>query len=332
MSGTPDITVPDLTGRRAVVTGASDGIGLGIARRLAAAGAEVVLPVRNPHKGQAAITAIREQTPRASVSLRELDLSSLASVAALGATLRDEGRPIHILINTAGVMTPPERQSTADGFELQFGTNHLGHVALVAHLLPLLRAGRARVTSQLSVAARSGRIDWDDLQRRNSYAGMTAYSQSKIAFGLFALELDRRSNAEGWGITSNISHPGIAPTSLLAPRAELGRDRPTRGRRIIAALAARGILVGTVDSAALPALYAATSPQARGGRFYGPGGLGNLGGAPAEQRLFRPLRSTDDAERIWQVSQELTGVPFGITATTAVNDAPVPRLVSSPEH
>ncbi|HSK60452.1 MAG TPA: SDR family oxidoreductase [Actinomycetospora sp.] len=206
MSGTPDITVPDLTGRRAVVTGASDGIGLGIARRLAAAGAEVVLPVRNPHKGQAAITAIREQTPRASVSLRELDLSSLASVAALGATLRDEGRPIHILINTAGVMTPPERQSTADGFELQFGTNHLGHVALVAHLLPLLRAGRARVTSQLSVAARSGRIDWDDLQRRNSYAGMTAYSQSKIAFGLFALELDRRSNARAG------ASPATSPT------------------------------------------------------------------------------------------------------------------------
>jgi NAD(P)-dependent dehydrogenase (short-subunit alcohol dehydrogenase family) len=327
MSRTPDITLGDLNGRRALVTGASDGIGLGIATRLAAAGAELILPVRNPRKGQDAIAAIREQTPDATVALRELDLSSLASVAKLGATLRDEGRPIHLLINNAGVMTPPERKATVDGFELQFGTNHLGHVALVAHLLPLLIAGRARVTSQISVAARSGSIDWDDLNGERSYDGMRAYSQSKIAFGLFALELDRRSHAEGWGITSNISHPGIAPTSLLAPRAELGRDQPARGRRFIGALSARGILVGTVDSAGLPALYAATSPQARGGHFYGPGGLGNLGGAPAEQRLYRPLRSTDDAARIWQVSQELAGVPVDSAAHTAADDAPAPRGV-----
>ncbi|HSK61492.1 MAG TPA: SDR family oxidoreductase [Actinomycetospora sp.] len=322
MRRTPDITVPSLAGKRVVVTGASDGIGRGIATRLAAAGAEVVLPVRNPHKGEAAIAAIREKVPGASVSLRELDLSSLSSVAALGATLREEGRPIHILINNAGVMTPPDRQTTADGFELQFGTNHLGHVALVAHLLPLLRAGRARVTSQISVAARSGSIDWDDLNSERSYDGMRAYSQSKIAFGLFALELDRRSRANGWGITSNLSHPGVAPTSLLAPRAELGRERAARGRRFIGALSARGILFGTAESAGLPALYAATSPEARAGLFYGPGGPGNLGGAPAEQELYRPLRSTEDAERIWRVSEELTQVAFGDDVTTAAGGAP----------
>ena len=198
-----------------------------------------------------------------------------------------------------------------DGSELQFGTNHLGHVALVAHLLPLLRAGRARVTSQISVAARSGRIDWDDLQSERDYgAGMTAYSRSKIALGLFALELDRRSRAGEWGLTSNLAHPGIAPTSLLAPRAELGRTRPTRGRRLIGALSARGILVGTPDSAALPAVLAATSPDAAGGRLYGPQGPGNLGGAPGEQRLYRPLRNAEDAARMWTVSEELTGVPF----------------------
>lgn len=311
MSRTPDITVPDLSGRRAVVTGASDGIGLGIARRLAAAGAEVVLPVRNPRKGDAAVAAIRERVPRARVSVRELDLSSLASVAALGACLRDEGRPVHVLVNNAGVMTPPERATTVDGFELQFGTNHLGHVALVAHLLPLLRAGRARVTSQTSVAARSGTLDWDDLQSERSYGdGMAAYSRSKIAFGLFALELHRRSTAGAWGLTSNLAHPGVAPTSLLAPRTELGRAQPTRGRRVIGALSARGILVGTPESAGLPAVLAATSPDARGGCFYGPRGPGHLGGAPAEQRLYRPLRSTDDAARVWAVSQELTGVAF----------------------
>src|SRR3954466_4609991 len=129
---TIDITVPDLTGRCALVTGASDGIGLGLATRLAAAGAEVLLPVRNPRKGHAALATILQAVPQADVSLHALDLSSLASVAALGDTLREEGRPIHILVNNAGVMTPPDRQTTADGFELQFGTNHLGHFALVA--------------------------------------------------------------------------------------------------------------------------------------------------------------------------------------------------------
>jgi NAD(P)-dependent dehydrogenase (short-subunit alcohol dehydrogenase family) len=304
----PDITVPDLSGKRAVVTGASDGVGLGIAARLAAAGAEVVLPVRNPRKGHAAIGRIADQVPGAHVSLRELDLSSVASVAALGQTLRDEGHPIHILINNAGVMTPPDRQTTADGFELQFGTNHLGHFALVAHLLPLLRAGRARVTSQVSIAARSGVINWDDLNWERSYDGQRAYSQSKIAFGLFGLELSRRSRAGGWGITSNVSHPGVAPMNLLAARPELGRAEETFGRKIIGFLSARGILLGTAESAGLPALFAATSPQARDGPFYGPSGPGNLGGAPAEQEPYRPLRSTEEAQRVWQVSEELTGV------------------------
>jgi len=303
-------SVPDLYGKRAVVTGGSDGIGLRIAARLAAAGAEVVLPVRNPRKGEVAITAIRRETPAAEVSLRDLDLSSLASVAALGETLRDEGRPIHLLVNNAGVMTPPERQTTADGFELQFGTNHLGHFALVAHLLPLLRAGRARVTSQISVAANGGAINWDDLNWERSYDGMRAYRQSKIAFGLFGLELDRRSRAGGWGITSNLSHPGVAPTSLLDARPELGRDRQASGRRLITLLSRLGIM-GTVDSAGLPALYAATSPDAHGGRFYGPRGPGHVGGAPAEQRLYSRLRGAEDARRIWQVSEELTkaGIP-----------------------
>jgi NAD(P)-dependent dehydrogenase (short-subunit alcohol dehydrogenase family) len=310
MPRNPDITVPDLAGKRVVLTGGSDGMGLVIARRLAAAHAEVVLPVRNPRKGEAAIATIRKQVPDANVSLRELDLSSLQSVADLGATLAGEGRPIHILINNAGVMTPPDRQTTRDGFELQWGTNHLGHVALVGRLLPLLRAGRARVTSQLSVAARSGSLNWDDLNWERSYDGMRAYSQSKIAFGLFGLELDRRSRAEGWGITSNISHPGVAPTSLLTARPEMGRDEPVRARKLIGALSARGILVGTVESAGLPALMAATSPDARGGQFYGPRGFGNLGGAPAEQKLYSTLPDLDEARRVWQVSQDLTSVSF----------------------
>ncbi|MFJ4714524.1 SDR family oxidoreductase [Streptomyces sp. NPDC088785] len=311
MARTPiDFPVPDLTGRRAVVTGASDGIGLGIATRLAAAGAEVLLPVRSRRKGEAALSTLRAAVPGARADLRTLDLSSLDSVAALGDTLRGEERPIHLLVNNAGVMTPPGRQTTADGFELQFGTNHLGHVALVAQLLPLLRAGEARVTSQISVAANQRSINWEDLNWERSYNGQHAYSQSKIALGLFALELDRRSRAAGWGISSNLAHPGVAPTSLLAARPELGRDRDTLGVRLIRFLSARGILLGTVSSAQLPALRAATDPTARGGGFYGPSGPGHLGGPPAEQKLYSRLTDAEEALRVWSVSQQLAKVEF----------------------
>ncbi|MFD9706230.1 SDR family oxidoreductase [Lentzea sp. NPDC059081] len=298
-----DIEIPDLTGKRAVVTGASDGMGLGIARRLAAAGAEVVMPVRNPAKGAAAVSAIQRAVPGAQVSLRTLDLSSLRSVASLVEALLDEGTPIHILINNAGVMTPPERQTTADGFELQFGTNHLGHFALVTGLLPVLKAGRARVTSQISIAANSNAINWDDLNWERSYSGQRAYSQSKIAFGMFGLELARRSAAGGWGITSNLSHPGIAPTNLLAARPEIARSSDTMGVRIIRFLSARGIVVGTVESAQLPALLAATAPEP--GVFFGPSGMGGLGGPPAAQELYSRLRSVEEARRVWEKSEEL---------------------------
>ncbi|GAA2240064.1 SDR family oxidoreductase [Promicromonospora sukumoe] len=311
MSRTPmDITVPSLAGKRALVTGASDGMGLGMATRLAAAGAEVVMPVRNPRKGEAAVTTIRRTVPDARLSLRNLDLSSLDSVAALGDTLREEGRPIHVLINNAGVMRPPSRQSTADGFELQLGTNHLGHFALVGHLLPLLRDGGARVTSQVSVAARSGAINWDDLNWERSYDVMRAYGQSKIAFGLFGLELERRSRAQGWGITSNLSHPGVAPTNLLAARPEIGRSEDTPQIRMIRWLSEHGILLGTPRTAGLPALMAATDPAARPGVLYGPSGPGNLGGRPAEQQLYAPLRSVEEAARVWEMSERLTGVSF----------------------
>lgn len=305
-----NLTIDDLSGKRAVVTGASDVIGLGIATRLAGAGADVVMPVRNARKGEVAAAKIREQHPDAKLTLEQLDLSSLASVAALGQKLCAEGAAIHVLVNNAGVMTPPDRQTTADGFELQFGTNHLGHFALTAHLLPLLRAGRARVTSQTSVAARSGTINWDDLNWEHSYDGMAAYRQSKIAVGLFGLELSRRSAAAGWGITSNISHPGVAPTNLLAARPEVGRAKDTVGVRLIRWFSARGLLVGTVDSAKQPALMAATSAQARDGAFYGPQWPGHFGGPPGEQKLWKPLRDNEGAARLWTASEKLTGATF----------------------
>lgn len=300
-----DIQLPELTGKRALVTGASDGMGLVIATRLAAAGAELVLPVRNPRKGEAAVATIRETAPGASITLHDLDLSSLASASALGTKLRDAGDPIHLLINNAGVMTPPDRQTTADGFELQWGTNHLGHVALVAQLLPLLRAGNARVTSQISVAAASGSINWDDLNWEKSYDGMRAYRQSKIAFGLFGLELHRRSLAEGWGITSNVSHPGVAPTNLLGARPEVGRSRAVGARRLIVLMSRIG-LAGTVASAGLPALLAATTPDA-GGRQFGPNGPGRVAGRPGAQSLYPTLVDTAEAAWVWDVSLEQVG-------------------------
>jgi NAD(P)-dependent dehydrogenase (short-subunit alcohol dehydrogenase family) len=305
MPSTTDITVPDLTGKLAIVTGASDGIGLHIARRLAAAGAEVAIPVRNLEKGERAVAAIREQVPDARLTLHALDLSSLESVAALAASLT---RPINILVNNAGLMNPPARQTTADGFEIQFGTNHLGHFALVARLLPLLREGGARVVSQTSIAAQRGSINWDDLNWERSYNVGRAYAQSKIAVGLFGAELQRRSGAAGWGITSTVAHPGVAPTSLLGARPEIGRGDDTTAVRVIRALSRRGILVGTAESAALPAVLAATAPLPGADQMFGPSGPGHAGGRPGIQRLYPPLRSPEDAARLWAASEELTGI------------------------
>ena len=303
-----DIPVPDLAGRLALVTGASDGVGFEIAARLARAGAEILMPVRNIDKGQVAAARIRERTPDAGIRVRPLDLASLESVASFSDELLAEGRPIDIQINNAGVMSPPTRRLTDDGFELQFGTNHLGHFALVARLLPLLRDGRARVTSQVSVAANQGAVNWDDLGWDEHYDPMKAYSSSKIAFGLFALELQRRSDAGGWGIRSNLSHPGITPTNLLAAQPGMGRPDDTTAVKLIRAMSRRGILVGTPSSAALSAVYAATNRDAEGGRLYGPRGFQHLGGPPAEQRLYSRLEAEADARRIWELSERLVGV------------------------
>jgi NAD(P)-dependent dehydrogenase (short-subunit alcohol dehydrogenase family) len=301
----PDVSVPDLTGKLAVVTGASDGIGLGLAGRLARAGAEVIMPVRNAAKGAAAVARIG-----GNVSTRTLDLASLESVAALAATLHAEGRPIHLLVNNAAVMMPATRHTTADGFELQFGTNHLGHVALVARILPLLQAGRARVTTQSSIGARSGTIDFDDLQSERRYSPTSAYNQSKLANMLFALELDRRSRAQGWGITSNVAHPGFTSTNLQASGPNLGRKRPSSMDQIFRRLSRWGLLVQTVDTGLLPSLYAVTSPEAQGGHFYGPDGFAHLTGGPTEQKVYGSARDEAIAARFWDVSNRLAGVEF----------------------
>lgn len=297
-------TFPVRPGTLAVVTGASDGIGRVIAERLAAAGASVLLPVRSAEKGVRAADGIRAAVPGADVRTAQLDLSSLASVAAFVDGACADGRPIGILVNNAGVMRPPHRQETVDGFELQMGTNHLGHFALTLGLLPLLRAGHARVTHQTSIAARSGSIDLDDLDARVEHDPMRAYNASKTAVGLFARELDRRSRAAGWGITSNLAHPGVSPTNLLAAQPAMGRERAGVERRIVALLARLGI-AGSVETAAAPALLAATDPDGAD-VFYGP--RRTIGGPPARIGFWKPFTDDALAGRLWDVSEERTGV------------------------
>jgi len=306
--------VPDMHGRLALITGASDGIGYALASRLASAGADLVLPVRNLDKGERAVREIRALAPSADIQLLPLDLSSLQSVADLAQSLLSTGRPVNVLINNAGVMSPPNRQTTADGFELQWGTNHLAHFALTARLLPLLSAGRARVTTQSSVSAQMNGINWDDLNFEKSYSDSKAYSQSKIANLMFGLELDRRSSAAGWGITSNASHPGVTPTNLLKAQPHMGRSRDTAGFRMVKVFARLGLLNRSAEEGMRPALYAATHPRAEGGKFYGPSGLLHLSGPAAEQKVYRPARDMEEAARVWETSEALVGVQFASRA------------------
>jgi NAD(P)-dependent dehydrogenase (short-subunit alcohol dehydrogenase family) len=307
------VTVPDLSGKLAVVTGANSGLGFGLTRRLSAAGADVVMAIRNRAKGEAAIAEIRTTVPDAKLTIKALDLSSLAAVAALGEQLNAEGRPIDILINNAGVMTPPERDTTADGFELQFGSNHLGHFALTGHLLPLLRAANgARVVSLSSLAARFGRIQFDDPQFEKSYSSMASYGQSKLAVLMFALELDRRSRAGGWGIVSNAAHPGLTKTNLQVSGPSHGRDKPALMERFYkASWRFTPFLWQEIDDGILPALYAAAAPHAEGGAFYGPRGpFESAGGGVAPAKVPARARNQDDCRRLWELSAQLTGVSY----------------------
>lgn len=305
--------VPDLTGKLAVVTGSNSGLGFGVSRRLSAAGADVVMAIRNRAKGEAAIEEIRRTVPDAKLTIRALDLSSLAGVAALGEQLNSEGRPIDILINNAGVMTPPTRDTTTDGFELQFGSNHLGHFALTAHLLPLLRAAnQARVVSLSSIAARRGRINFDDLQFEKSYTPMGSYGQSKLAVLMFARELDRRSREAGWGILSNAAHPGLTKTNLQISGPSHGRAKPSMMERFYKlSWRLTPFLWQEIDEGILPALYAATAPDAEGGAFYGPRGIYEAAGGGVINAKV-PARARDDADsrRLWEISEQLTGVCY----------------------
>ncbi len=295
--------IPPQSGRSAVVTG-TGGLGYEDALALARAGAEVIIAGRNPAKGAEAVARIQGEVASANVRFERLDLASLQSVAKFAGRLRDERDSLDLLINNAGIMIPPARQETEDGFELQFGTNYLGHFALTAHLLPLLRKGRsARVVTVSSIAARNGAIDFGDLQALQSYRPMPVYSQSKLACLIFALELDRRSLAGDLGVASIAAHPGISRTQLL-------HNAPGKGSLVSVTRSLLSFLFQPVAQGALPTLFAATSCQAEGGGYYGPDRLNETRGFPAAAKV--PAQATDRAAaaRLWQVSEELTAIRF----------------------
>jgi NAD(P)-dependent dehydrogenase (short-subunit alcohol dehydrogenase family) len=296
--------IPAQGGKIAVVTGATGGLGYQTALRLAQAGAEVVLAGRNEAKGFEAISKIRDQFPDAKISFEALDLANLASVADFVRRFAAVHSSLDLLINNAGVMALPTRQTTADGFEMQFGTNYLGHYALTARLLPRLRSARQpRVVNLGSIAHRTGFIQFSDLQGERLYSPWKAYNQSKLAMLMFALELQRRSDASGWNLMSNAAHPGWARTDLLA-------NGPGSGLLSFASQLAAPLFSQSAESGALPTLYAATSPQAKGGGYYGPNGLSELKGPPVPAWIMPQARDKAGATRLWEVSQQLTGVSF----------------------
>jgi NAD(P)-dependent dehydrogenase (short-subunit alcohol dehydrogenase family) len=298
-------------GRTIVVTG-TGGLGFEDALALARAEADVIIAGRNPVKGADAVARIRQEVPEARVTFERLDLGSLASVADFARRMDDARHSVDVLINNAGVMTPPKRQTTSDGFELQFGTNYLGHFALTAHLLPLLlRGNRPRVVTVSSVAARGGAIKFDDLQAEQNYRPMPVYGQSKLACLMFAIELQRRSDAAGWGLASIAAHPGVSRTDLLhnAP----GRTSPQGIARSLL-----WFLFQPVAQGALPTLFAATSPDARKGGYYGPDRLGETRGFPAEAKVPNAALDAAAAHRLWEVSEMLTGVTFRAAASRSV--------------
>jgi NAD(P)-dependent dehydrogenase (short-subunit alcohol dehydrogenase family) len=294
--------IPPQTGKLAIVTGATGGLGFETALGLAQAGAEVVLAGRNPEKGRIAVESIMRSLPSAKAAFEMLDLASLMSVRAFAEQMIARGKPLDLLINNAGVMDLPTRGLTEDGFEIQFGTNHLSHFALTGWLLPLLRSARsARVVNVSSLAHRGGEIDFDNLQAERSYRSWSAYQQSKLANLLFTFELQRRSDTHGWGLMSNAAHPGYARTDLIA------NGPGTKGVRGMLSKILRPLSHSAADGA-LPTLFAATSVEAERMGYYGPKGFYELKGPVAPAYVAPQARDETSARKLWEVSEKLTGV------------------------
>ncbi|NLR98816.1 SDR family oxidoreductase [Rhizobium sp. P38BS-XIX] len=306
----PDWTVKDIppqTGRIAVITGANSGIGYETAKALAGAGAKVIIASRNESKGLQALANIRAATPDADIAFEPLDLSSLDSVARAATRVAASVPRVDLLINNAGVMAIPDRHETEDGFEMQMGANYIGHFAWTMRLLPkVFLADNPRVVTVSSLAHRSGRIHFDDLQWRRNYGPWRAYCQSKLATLLFSLELDRIARTEHWGLRSIAAHPGYSVTGLQTSGPRMGRDRTSLaelGMKIMEPLFSQSAAAG-----ALPTLFAATAPQAESGAMYGPNGFYELKGPPVRSRIAPHTRDPAVWRRLWDISEQLTGL------------------------
>jgi len=296
--------MPSQKGRIALVTGGTSGMGYEDALALARAGAEVIIAARNPERGADAIKLIREAVPDAKLQFESVDLANLSSVRGLAERLNQRLPRLDVLINNAAIMAPPERGTSADGFELQLATNYLGHFALTGLLVPLLRqSDDARVVSLSSIAATRGAVNFNDLQSEQKYAPYAAYAQSKLAILQWAFALQRRSDAEQWGIRSIAAHPGVAVTELIARGPGVNSEFGQRWAKDRDAYhsAAQG---------ALPTLYAATAEQAVGGAYYGPTGDDEKRGPLGFAKTPPAATNEADAERLWATSERLTGVTY----------------------
>jgi NAD(P)-dependent dehydrogenase (short-subunit alcohol dehydrogenase family) len=302
--------IPDQSGHVALVTGANSGIGRVAARELARAGATVVMACRDAAKGERAAAAIGAAAPGADVHVAELDLADLASVRDFSATLAAEHDRLDVLLNNAGIMASP-RRLTKDGFESQLGTNHLGHFALTGLLLELLLAAPdPRVVTVSSGAHRMGTIRFDDLQWEHGYNNWRAYGQSKLANLLFCFELQRRATAAATSLRSVAAHPGYAATNLQSAG-------PTRFYERSLMAVTNKVVAQSAEMGALPSLYAATVADLPGGSYVGPHGFMELRGYPHLVTAAGKAYDEDTWRRLWEVSEELTGVRYDFPAVTA---------------
>ncbi|GAC1345300.1 MAG: SDR family oxidoreductase [Acetobacteraceae bacterium] len=287
-----------------IITGATGGLGYATAEGLARAGHRVMLTGRSAGRGAEALTRLRAAVPGAEAWFEALDVASLASVEAFARRV-EAGGPIDVLVNNAGIMALPERQLTVDGFEQQIGTNYLGHFALTGRLLPLLQqAPRARVVSVSSLAHRKAQMDLDDLQGARRYAPMVAYQRSKLAMLIFARELQRRATRHGWPLVSIAAHPGWSATRIILN----GMGQGVRERVLQTVF---NTIAQSAAAGARPMLLAALAPDAEPGGYYGPTGPGEVRGPPGPSRVMPPAQDIATAERLWSLSEQLTGVHYG---------------------
>ena len=301
--------IPDQTGKLAIVTGATGGTGFETALELARKGSDVIIAARSAARGDDAVRRIRAEVPGAKVRFEALDLADQASVAAFADRILWEGRGVNILVNNAGVMALPEREETVDGFERQLATNYLGHFALTARLLPLLQAGTARVVQLSSIAHRTGAIALDDLNYRQGYRPWPVYAQSKLAMLMFGLELDRRSRASGWGLTSVVAHPGVARTGLIASGPLVRRPL---ARMVMAVLypPLAPLFSNSAADGALPILMAATEPAVPGGAYVGVTQMREMKGPPGPAKPETQALDEAVAAHLWEETSAMLNVHF----------------------